>query len=182
MHLQPDLCLVAFEQPQHRTAAAAAIGVMVPHSKVVVVAEPGQPDMIGAIDAGAVGYFELDGRLEQLPGELWRVLDGEALLSGQMVARLLRDFRAMRRRVDEERGSAPDALLTRREAQVMEHLSHHFSTAEIARRLAIEQATVRAHISAVLGKYGVANRQAAIREYRERRVYLAERHSVEFID
>lgn len=66
------------------------------------------------------------------------------------------------------RKSSGDELLTRRESEVLELLADDRSTAEIAQLLSIEEVTVRTHISSVLRKYQVANRQAALRRYRQR--------------
>jgi DNA-binding NarL/FixJ family response regulator len=95
------------------------------------------------------------------------VLEGEALLSGDLTARLLDEFRLRTKRTGFRRRRDEDELLTRREWHVMELLAENRTTAEIAELLTIEQVTVRAHISAVLRKYQVASRQAALRRYRQ---------------
>jgi DNA-binding CsgD family transcriptional regulator len=52
--------------------------------------------------------------------------------------------------------------LTRREAEVLQELAEDLTNEEIAARLVISTKTVDHHVSAVLGKLGVANRRQAI--------------------
>lgn len=53
--------------------------------------------------------------------------------------------------------------LTRREREVLSHLSLGLSNKEIARRLAIEEVTVRLHLRGIFRKLGVHNRTQAVR-------------------
>ncbi len=58
--------------------------------------------------------------------------------------------------------SAPDAFLTRREQEVLRLLAAGASNQEIAQTLVISQATVKKHVSNLLGKLGVTRRTQAI--------------------
>jgi DNA-binding CsgD family transcriptional regulator len=61
-------------------------------------------------------------------------------------------------------GAASDAvrILTRREREVMTHVSNGLTNAEIARVLVIEPSTVRKHLEHVFEKLGVGSRTAAV--------------------
>ncbi len=64
--------------------------------------------------------------------------------------------------------SDPDSVsdtrpLTRREREVLSHLSLGLSNKEIARRLTIEEVTVRLHLRGIFRKLGVHNRTQAVR-------------------
>jgi DNA-binding CsgD family transcriptional regulator len=54
-----------------------------------------------------------------------------------------------------------DQLLTTREAEVLELLSHGLSNREIAARLVVSAKTIEHHVSQVLGKLGLRNRSEA---------------------
>lgn len=56
---------------------------------------------------------------------------------------------------------AQDQLLTTREAEVLELLSHGLSNREIASRLVVSAKTIEHHVSQVLGKLGLRNRSEA---------------------
>jgi DNA-binding CsgD family transcriptional regulator len=65
-------------------------------------------------------------------------------------------------------GAASDAarLLTRREREVMAHVSNGLTNADIARVLVIEPSTVRKHLEHVFEKLGVGSRTAALAKLR----------------
>jgi DNA-binding CsgD family transcriptional regulator len=65
-------------------------------------------------------------------------------------------------------GAASDAahLLTRREREVITHVSNGSTNAEIARALVIELGTVRKHLEHVYEKLGVGSRTAAVAKLR----------------
>jgi DNA-binding NarL/FixJ family response regulator len=167
---EPDLCLIDVDLPGSGIVATVAIASNLPATRVVVLGGSRSDfDLFRAIDAGAVGYLPKEERLRSLPDALWRVFDGEALLSGGLTARLLEEFRLRtpRRLVDRRRRRGE--LLTTREWEVLELLARDCTTAEISRELSIREVTVRTHISAVVRKLCVGSRQAAVRLYRDSR-------------
>ena len=58
--------------------------------------------------------------------------------------------------------AAAIASLTRREREVLEHLSTGLSNKEIARRLGCSDATIKVHVKAILRKFGVHSRSLVI--------------------
>jgi DNA-binding NarL/FixJ family response regulator len=66
-----------------------------------------------------------------------------------------------RRRKEDER-SARLSKLSKREAEVLQHLSTGARNDEIAADLFLSQATVRTHVQNILGKLGVHSRLEAI--------------------
>jgi DNA-binding NarL/FixJ family response regulator len=165
---QPDVCLIDVNMPGNGIAATAAIASMVPTAKIVILTvSRNESDLFRAIQAGAVGYLVKGGHLDRLPGILERVLDGEALVSGELMARLLEEFRR-RGRPRARLAARARGPLTRREWEVIELLAEDLNTAEIAQRLEIQEVTVRSHVAAILKKLRVESRQAALRWHRAR--------------
>jgi DNA-binding NarL/FixJ family response regulator len=160
---RPDVCLLDINMPGSGIAAAAQITATQPDIAVVMLTVSRQDDdLFDALRAGASGYL-LKGLDEDAICEaLRRVLDGEATLPGSLVARLVEEFRDREHR----RVALPEGFATRltgREWDVLELMRRGATTEEISDRLFISQTTVRSHVSAILRKLGVPNRQAAIK-------------------
>ncbi len=160
---RPDVCLLDINMPGNGIAAASEISATLPGTAVVMLTVSRQDeDLFDALRAGASGYL-LKGLDERSIGEsLQRVLAGEATLPGSLVARLVDEFRDREQhRVAMSDGQA--ARLTGREWDVLELMRKGATTAEISERLFVSPTTVRSHVSSILRKLGVANREAAIK-------------------
>ena len=166
---RPDVCLLDINMPGSGIAAAARITAALPETAVVMLTVSRQDeDLFDALRAGASGYL-LKGMDENAIGDaLHRVLAGESPLPGSLVARLVEEFRDREHR----RVAVPDAQaarLTGREWDVLELMRKGCSTLVISRRLFISQTTVRSHVSAILRKLGVSDREAAIAMFESER-------------
>jgi DNA-binding NarL/FixJ family response regulator len=85
-----------------------------------------------------------------------------------LVARLVKQFHANDPRFrTTEVGTELGPRLTSREWDVLSGLAEELSTRDIAKRLQLKPSGVRAHISALVQKLGVANREEAIALFRE---------------
>jgi DNA-binding NarL/FixJ family response regulator len=80
----------------------------------------------------------------------------------RLVARIMEEFRAPAARRFGRRSTAA-AKLTAREWEVMDLLAQGLSTEEVAGRLFLSPTTVRVHVSTVLKKLRVKDRQSAFR-------------------
>jgi DNA-binding NarL/FixJ family response regulator len=149
--------------------AAARIRGCAPASILVMLTvSRNDGDLFDALQAGASGYLLKDTELSSIPGLLQRALDGEALLSGALAARLVEEFRERGRRKRILSARKQSAELSRREWQVLELLAAHLTTAEIAERLVLEPVTVRTHVARILRKLQVPSREAALRLFEQR--------------
>jgi DNA-binding NarL/FixJ family response regulator len=160
---RPDVCLLDINMPGNGIAAATQISGALPDTSVVMLTVSRQDeDLFDALRAGASGYL-LKGLDEATIGDaLQRVLAGEAMLPGTLVARLVDEFRDREhRRVAVADGQS--ARLTGREWDVLELMRKGAGTAEISERLFVSPTTVRSHVSSILRKLGVPTREAAIR-------------------
>ena len=157
----PDICLLDIQMPGSGIHAADEISKRVPESAIVMLTVSRiDTDLFDALRAGATGYLLKDIDPTRLPLVLRRVLDGEAALPRHLVALVIDEFRerGRRRPLLKRRG----VVLTDREWEVLELMSHGLTTFEIADRLFIEPVTVRTHVSAILKKLHVSSRKAAL--------------------
>ncbi len=159
---RPDVALLDVHMPGNGLTAASRIAAALPDTAVVMLTvSRDDNDLFEALRAGARGYLLKDLDPARLPLALQGVLDGEAALPRALVARLIEEFRE-RDQVG-ARPHGPLATLTNREWEVLDLMRHGLSTGEIAERLFVTPVTVRTHVSAILRKLHVADREAAIR-------------------
>ncbi|WP_031165283.1 response regulator [Streptosporangium roseum] len=115
-----------------------------------------------ALRLGAVGFLLKDTPPRELAAAVRTVAAGQAILSPAVIKRLITSFvDKAPSRAESARGRL--ASLTAREEDVIRVLARGLSNAEIGRELKLTEATVKAHVSRLLAKLGLANRvQAAI--------------------
>jgi DNA-binding NarL/FixJ family response regulator len=159
---RPDICLLDIHMPGNGIAAAVKIASAVPTTSIVMLTVSHEDeDLFAALRAGAVGYLLKTTDPERLPYALEGVMKGEAALPRSLVPRILAEFRnGSRRRRPAIGPGAGD--LTDREWEVLELLGEGLTTADIAKRLFISQATVRTHVASTLHKLRAPNRKAAV--------------------
>jgi DNA-binding NarL/FixJ family response regulator len=168
LETKPDICLLDLRMPGGGVAAAWEIAARVPTTKIVMftVADD-DADLFSALRAGAVGYLVKDFDLRDLPRELRDVAEGKAAIPRTLVARMVKQFHASDPRFrTTEVATDLGPRLTSREWEVLAGLADGQSTREIARRLQLKPSGVRAHISALVQKLGVADRNEAVAFFR----------------
>ena len=162
LELRPDVALLDIHMPGHGITAAREITAALPETAVVMLTvSRDDADLFAALRAGARGYLLKDIDPARLPHALDGVLAGEAALPRGLVARLIEEFRtrddAARRR------EGPLGSLTDREWEVLHLMRDGKSTSEMAAEMYVSAVTVRSHVSAILRKLQVSDRQAAVR-------------------
>jgi DNA-binding NarL/FixJ family response regulator len=161
---QPDVCLLDIHMPGSGIAAAATIGERVPDAAVVMLTvSRDDDDLFASLKAGAMGYLLKDMDPGRLAPALCGVLDGEAALPRSLVARVLREFRTAERKSSLAFLKRRGVHLTAREHEVLEMLGEGLSTSQVAHRIGRSPVTVRRHVSALLAKLGVPDRNAMAR-------------------
>lgn len=161
---RPDVCLLDVRMPGSGVAAAWEITARLPATKVVMLTISRDDfDLFAALRAGASGYLLKDVDGPELRAALHRVADGEAVITGPLVKRILEEFRDRGPRRRALVTGPTGATLTSREWEVLDLLRSGATTAQIARRLSVSDATVRSHVAAVLKKLRVPDRAAAVR-------------------
>jgi two-component system, NarL family, response regulator LiaR len=113
--------------------------------------------VVGAVQAGAVGYLLKDTQAEQLCKAIKAAARGQVQLAPEAAARLVREVRTP---------ESPESL-TQRETEVLRALAQGLTNREIGRQLHIGERTVKTHVSHLLGKLGLQSRtQAALHAVR----------------
>lgn len=159
----PDVVLLDIHMPGSGINAAAQISSRLPRVAIVMLTQSTEDeDLFDSLRAGASGYLLKNGDPDHLPAALRGVLAGEAALPPSLVTRILHEFRAPARRRFSRRSNAASKL-SAREWEVMEMLGQGLATAEVAGRLFLSPTTVRVHVSTVLRKLRVKDRQSAFR-------------------
>jgi DNA-binding NarL/FixJ family response regulator len=125
-----------------------------------------------AIKAGASGFLLKDTGARNLIDAIRIVHSGDAVVAPSVTRRLLDRFTATTGPVRPAGGQAvPGVPLTAREVEVLREIALGLSNAEIAQRMFLSEATVRTHVSHILGKLGLRDRvQAVVYAYEMRLV------------
>jgi DNA-binding NarL/FixJ family response regulator len=157
------VALLDIHMPGGGIHAARQISRTLPETVIVMLTSSRDDgDLFDSLRAGASGYLLKDMDPGALPDALRGVLAGEAAMPPTLVARILREFQGPSRRLRVSK-SAAAAKLTEREQEVMEQLGAGKSTDEVAKELFVSPTTVRVHVSTVLRKLRVKDRQSAFR-------------------
>jgi DNA-binding NarL/FixJ family response regulator len=113
-----------------------------------------------ALKAGASGFLLKNAPPAQLVAAVRAAAAGETQLAPAIVGRLVEEF--VRR--PPPGATRPPALdeLTERELDVLKLVARGLSNAEVAARLFLGEATVRTHVSRILGKLELRDRTQAV--------------------
>jgi DNA-binding NarL/FixJ family response regulator len=109
-----------------------------------------------ALVNGASGFLTKDTPPERLADAIRSVARGDTLLSPSVTARLVQTF--TRLPAPSQGVPAVLASLTQRELDVMREIARGLTNAEIARCLFLSEATVKTHVTRILGKLAVPDR------------------------
>jgi len=152
--LDPDVALLDVTMPvMDGIEATRRIAASAPRTGVVILTASADRDrMLGAVDAGALGYLLKDASPAELIGGVRAAARGGSPLDPKLARELIADRREAR---------APQ--LTGREREVLALVGEGMPNKLIARRLEISEKTVKAHLTRVYAEIGVSDRtQAAL--------------------
>ena len=132
-----------------------------PNQRVLILTTFGLDEyIIAALRAGASGFLLKDAPTEEVVGAVRAVAAGDAVLSPGVTRRLLDQ---VGRRLPAAVAREPElAGLTEREHEVLRMLAAGLSNGEIAQALVVSEATVKSHVSSLLGKLGLRDRVQAV--------------------
>jgi len=160
---RPDVALLDIHMPGNGIQAAQQISRSLPQTAIVMLTQSQEDDdLFDSLRAGASGYLLKGAEPGTLADSLRGVLVGEAAMPPGLVTRIMQEFRGPSRRRFLRKSAAADKL-SAREWEVMDMLSQGHPTEEVAGRLFLSPTTVRVHVSSVLRKLRVKDRESAIR-------------------
>ena len=158
---QPQVVLMDLNMPRcDGVEATRRIRADHPRTKIVVLTTYSDDDSIlGALQAGALGYLTKDATRAEIGRAVLAAAAGQAVLDPAVQQRLLSAaVRAPAAQPDHD----PDEL-TPRESDVLRLIAAGKSNRDIARALFVSQATVKTHVNRIFAKTGSRDRTQAIR-------------------
>ena len=168
--LEPDVVLMDVRLPTvSGIEAARRIRVAQPTVRILMLTESeDDEDLYGAVRAGATGYLLKEVAIDEIADAIRSVANGQALVSPVMTTKLLSEFNALSRRLEEEHDGR---RLTDRELEVLRLIARGMSNKDIGTELVIAENTVRNHVRNILEKLQVRSRvEAAMYAVREKLV------------
>ena len=156
-HPDADLLLMDLNMPgAHGFTALVHLRALHPQLPVVIVSAREEPAVMRrALDHGALGFIPKSADSETIGIAVGQVLDGErwAPAAAASAPAMDRDEEAVARRLRE---------LTPQQFRVLQMLGEGRLNKQIAWDLGVSEATIKAHVTAVLRKLGVHNRTQAV--------------------
>ena len=167
--LKPDVVLMDLNMPRRDgVSAIQALREQCPRIKVIVLTTYADDrSVLDALRAGARGYLTKDAGGEQIEQALRDVLDDRSVLDPAVQHHVVDAIAAASREPEAKaeakaKADAAPGGLTPREVQVLELIARGLANAEIARDLAVGEATVKSHINHLLPKIGARDRAQAV--------------------
>ncbi len=163
--LRPDVVLMDVRMPTlNGIAATMSIRSLTPAPQVIVLTTFHLDQyVLDALRAGASGFLLKDTPPTEIVAAIRSVAGGEAAVSPAVTRTLIDHVRAGAEPTRRRGAQASLGRLSDRERQVAVEIASGLSNADVAARLHMSEATVKAHVSRVLTKLNATNRvQVAI--------------------
>jgi DNA-binding NarL/FixJ family response regulator len=154
--LHPKVVLVDYRMPDRDGVETTSAIKANDASTMVVMLTAAEDDrvLLNAIDAGCSGFLTKDRAAAEVAQAVRAAAAGEALISPAQLARLLPRLSSTRAEVGSD--------LTRRELELLDHLSRGSSNKAIAAELHLSLNTVRNYVQTVLTKLGAHSKLEAV--------------------
>lgn len=170
---KPDVVLMDIQLPgiDGIEATRGLMAMACPPAVVVLTSFSDTDRIISAFEAGAVGYLLKDATPDEVLSGVRAAAHGESPIAPRAARALVtRTWQAQASAKTASDHVAPVAApaadaprLTDREVDVLKLVRHGHPNKQIARRLAISEATVKAHLTSIFQRIGVRDRtQAAL--------------------
>ena len=155
---RPDVVLMDLRMPRVDgiTATRRLRSTPQPPEVIVLTTFDADENVLGALRAGASGFLLKDAPPAEIADAIRRVAAGDPILSPAVTRRLMR--RAVVQENARERAGQQLAALSPRELEVVRAIAEGQTNTEIASSLLMSVPTVKAHVTHILTKAGLANR------------------------
>jgi DNA-binding NarL/FixJ family response regulator len=155
--LKPDVVLMDLVMPNKDGIQATREIMMVePEAKILVLTSfIDEKRILEAIKAGALGFIYKDKHPEQLLAAIRDINNDVPVLAPNITRKLMREIHT-----NPENAASQD--LTERELEVLKMVASGKPYKEIAYILHVQEATIRTHVSNILGKLNLANRSQLV--------------------
>lgn len=160
--LRPDLVLMDLRMPvMDGVEATRRICALEPGPRVLVLTTFDDDESVySSLRAGASGFLLKDAPPAELADAVRLVAAGQSLLAPSVTRRVIERF--VQRLPTDASLVRRAAELTSREREVLALIANGLSNAQIATRLILGEATVKSHVSNMLGKLGARDRAQAV--------------------
>ena len=155
---RPDVVLMDLRMPKVDgiTATRRLRGTPQPPEVIVLTTFDADENVLGALRAGASGFLLKDAPPAEIANAIRRVAAGDPILSPAVTRRLM--LRAVVQENAKEQALRQLQGLSPREREVVRAIADGQTNAEIAASLFMSVPTVKAHVTHILTKAGLANR------------------------
>ncbi len=158
--LQPAVVIMDIQMPRSNgVEATSALQKAVPNAKVLILTvSEKNGDLFEAMRVGARGYLLKYVDVDELVAAIKVVATGDVIMSQVMAGKLIDYLRPAGEQADANETEA----LSMRELEVLRLVAAGASNGEIADKLSICEATVKAHLRNIMDKLQVKNRAQAV--------------------
>ena len=157
-HPDADLILLDLHMPgAHGFSGLIQLRGQTPDIPVAVVSGSEEPYVVRrAIDYGASGFIPKSASLDVIAEAIGEILEGEVWLPTDIAEAMGESSE------DESRFAEAIASLTPQQFRVLNMLTEGLLNKQIAYELNVSEATIKAHVTAILRKLGVHSRTQAV--------------------
>ncbi len=161
--LNPDIVITEADMPEDvYLELTHRIKEVPPQTKIMVLTHAKQESaLFRALKLGARAYLTKHIGVDDLISSIHRVHAGEVIISAPMAAKMLNEFASLEDKKDAQQVDQ-ETNLSKRELEVLQLVAGGTTNKEVAEELFISENTVKGHLSRILEKMNVRNRQQAV--------------------
>lgn len=164
-----DVVLMDIQMPEmDGIKATELLKKKYPHIRIIMLTVfDDDENIFRSIRAGADGYLLKDASPDDLHKSIQEIMEGGAPMTPSIA---LKALKMLREPLPDNEEESQNYELTKRETEILEHLSRGLNYGEIASNLFISNGTVRKHVENIYRKLQVHNKLEAVNLARKERL------------